>query len=76
MGWCSGTVIFDDICDALLSEKKPKPTPEQTIRALAAALEDGDWDCQQDSAYWDHPVVRKVMKELHPDWDWDDIENA
>jgi hypothetical protein len=68
MGWCSATVIFDNVCDSLLVEGDKKPTPEETIRALAAALEDGDWDCQQDSAYWDHPVVQKVMRELHPRW--------
>lgn len=66
MGWCSATVIFDSVCGALLSET------EETIRALVAALEDGDWDCQQDSDYWSHPIVRKVMKELHPDWDFED----
>ena len=68
MGWCSATVIFDNVCDALLAEGDKKPTPEEAIRALAAALEDGDWDCQRDSTYWDHPVVRKVMKDLHPRW--------
>ena len=59
MGWCSATLIFDNVCDGLL---------EDTIRALAVALEDGDWDCQQDSAYWGHPIVQKVMRELHPSW--------
>ena len=68
MGWCSATVIFDSVCDSLLVDGDKKPTPEETIRALAAALEDGDWDCQQDSAYYGHPVVQKVMRELHPNW--------
>lgn len=68
MGWCSATVIFDSVCDALLAEGDKKPTQEETIRALVAALEDGDWDCQMDSEYWSHPVVRKVMLELHPHW--------
>lgn len=66
MGWCSATVIFDIVCDGLLADKPQ--TQEETIRALAVALEDGDWDCQPDSAYWDHPVVQKVMRELHPHW--------
>lgn len=72
MGWCSGTVVFDNVCDALFAEDAKKPTTEETVRALAVALEESDWDCQQDSEYWSHPVVRKVMKELHPHWDWDD----
>lgn len=71
MGWCSATLIFDNVCDALLAEKPADK--KDTIRALIAALEDGDWDCQQDSAYWDNPLVREVMKELHPDWDWSDL---
>ena len=42
MGWCSATVIFDSVCDSLLADGDKKPTPEETIRTLAAALEDGD----------------------------------
>jgi hypothetical protein len=69
MGWCSATIIFDSVCDGLIGKGKSKQTPEQVIRALAAALEDGDWDCQQDSAYWNHPVVKKVMRDLGHDVD-------
>lgn len=68
MGWCSATVIFDNVCDALLKDEGKKQSPEDTLRALAVALEDGDWDCQMDSDYWDHPVVEKIMRELHPSW--------
>ena len=66
MGWCSATSIFDSVCEGLLDDK-PKDTKE-VIRELVVALEDGDWDCQQDSAFWDHPMVQEVMKELHPRW--------
>lgn len=72
MGWCSATMIFDNVCDSLLAEGDKKPTPEETIRALAAALEHADWDCQMDSEYWSHPIVQKVMRELHPRWFDDD----
>lgn len=68
MGWCSATLIFDKICDALLDDGDKKPTPEETIGALVDVLEDGDWDCQTDSAYWGHPIVQKVMRERHPRW--------
>lgn len=67
MGWCSGTEIFDDVVAALVEEGK-RPPVEKVIERLVAALENGDWDCQQDSAYWDHPVVRKVFLQVHPDW--------
>ena len=73
MGWCSGTVIFDGVLDEVL-KKDGKPDVEAVVRTLVAALEDGDWDCQQDSEYWSHPIVRKVMKDLHPDWGWSEEE--
>lgn len=66
MGWCSATTIFDNVAGALLYKKPEKP--EVILENLIEALEDGDWDCQQESAYWDHPVVRKIMKKLHPAW--------
>lgn len=74
MGWCSGTILFDQVCDSLLADKKP--TAEETIRLLAVAMENMDWDCQSDSAYWEHPVVRRVMKELHPHWELEDVQPA
>lgn len=67
MGWCSATLIFDNVCDALLKEDK-KPTTEETLKQLILALEDGDWDCQSDSDYYNHPIVQKLMKEIHPSW--------
>lgn len=71
MGWCSGTQIFDDVASVLLGKKKTK-TPKEVLKLLAKAMEDMDWDCQQDSDYWDHPIVKEVFKELHPDWFEDD----
>jgi len=66
MGWCSATRIFDPVVGALLDEK---PVDKRdVIKMLIEVLEDGDWDCQQDSAYYDHPLVRSIFKELHPDW--------
>lgn len=67
MGWCSATEIFDEVCSALLDEGD-KPSVEETLKRLVIALEDGDWDCQSDSRYWDHPVVSKIMGERHPNW--------
>lgn len=55
MGWCSATEIFDDVCDVLLAEEPIDKV--QVIARLIDALEQGDWDCQEESGYWDHPVV-------------------
>jgi len=44
-------------------------------RQLADAMENEDWDCQGDSAYYDHPIIKRVWKDLDPDWeDWDEDE--
>lgn len=66
MGWCSATEIFDDMCSALLDEEKPEV--EALLSRLITVLEDNDWDCQPDSAYYDHPIVQKLMREKHPRW--------
>jgi len=60
MGWCSATMIFDDVCDAIFNEKSDK---EKILDRLIGTLQDMDWDCEMDSAYVDHPVVRKLFIE-------------
>lgn len=70
MGWCSGTQVFDPICEALFGDE---PLDRKALlKEVIDALESNDWDCQQDSAYWDHPLVQEVMRELHPSWFEDD----
>lgn len=74
MGWCSATRIFDSVCDGILNEGECDK--RDVIKELAAALENSDWDCQQDSDFWDHPIVKDVMKELHPSWFEDDEDEV
>jgi hypothetical protein len=72
MGWCSGTEVFDPIAGALLGSLEGKQiNVESVLKVVIEACENGDWDCQQDSKYWDHPIVQKLMRELHPDWEWE-----
>jgi len=66
MGWCSATEIFDAVCDGILSDEDK--SKKEVLTTLIASLEDGDWDCQQDSEYWDNPLVQEIMRELHPSW--------
>jgi hypothetical protein len=73
MGWCSATDIFDNVAGALLDNKKKLDT-RSVLMKLIEALESGDWDCQQDSAYWDNPVVQGIMRELHPRWFEDETQ--
>jgi hypothetical protein len=68
MGWCSATEIFDKMAKFVLESEQPHDAKFNTLRELAVALENGDWDCQQDSVYWDDPIVQEVMRDLHPHW--------
>lgn len=71
MGWASGTDIFDSTVKEVLKVDDTK-LRRRIITALAAAMEDHDWDVQCESEYWEHPEVRDIFKCLHPDWDFDE----
>ena len=66
MGWCSATEIFDTVAEALLSDEPVDK--KEALMTLAETLRDNDWDCEQDSEYWDHPIVQEIFKELEPEW--------
>jgi hypothetical protein len=68
MGWCSGTDIFDAVAADVIDSELPEAAQERIIKTLINAMEDHDWDCQGDSDYYEHPLVQRVVKELHPDW--------
>ena len=70
MGWCSGTSIFDAMAKVIISKKfqATNTVKVSLLIDLIKALESEDWDCQQDSAYYDRPLVAKAFKTLHPDW--------
>lgn len=70
MGWCSGTDIFDAVARWVLNSRLTDDEKYEVMEALTVALENHDWDCQSDSQYFKHPIVIKLMKELH-DWDLD-----
>lgn len=61
MGWCSGTVVFDAAVEAILD---PNADKKYAIKALIESLEDLDWDCQCESDYWEHPLVKECFIEL------------
>lgn len=68
MGWCSGTILFDSVLDYVLGDGKDAD-PKELIKYLINTLEDMDWDCQTDSDYFNHPLVRECFIELDPIWD-------
>lgn len=68
MGWCSATEILDQaiaMTDAAISASYPDREQDATwqrrfdralrpyVRLLAAKLRDEDWDCLDESAYYD-----------------------
>lgn len=77
MGWCSATEIFDTVAKAVLPLTELHDYQKITIlRKTIEVLADGDWDCESDSTYWTHPLVRQSFKssKYYNDWDWDEIE--
>jgi uncharacterized Zn finger protein len=68
MGWCSGTDVFDDIVEQVLDMKIKAKAKAEIIAVVVDALENHDWDCQGESAYFEHPIVQAAMQKLHPDW--------
>jgi hypothetical protein len=65
MGWCSGTYIFDSVASIILDEGK-EFSKKEILKELINALEERDWDCERESAYFDHPLVQEIFKELKP----------
>lgn len=73
MGWCGeATRVFDTVAEFVLKSTATDSEKTAVLKTLIEALEDEDWDCQNDSDYIDHPLVDGIMRELHPDWDWDE----
>jgi hypothetical protein len=68
MGWCSGTEIFDPVAKYIINSEMPAQSKRDLLKVLINALEDHDWDCQQDSGYYNFPIVERAFLELHPDW--------
>ena len=61
MGWCSGTPIFDTVCEEVLELKVSQSIKERILTKLIEAMEDQDWDCQYDSDYWNDPLVGSLL---------------
>lgn len=76
MGWGAGTEIFDQVADDLLEadyawrniqsdyDESIVITPLTNLYSL---LRDMDWDVMDESKYWEHPVIGKILgnKELN-----------
>lgn len=67
MGWCSGTEIFDVAAEAILDSNKNKQWQKDSLTSIIIVLQGQDWDCECESAYWDHPIVQEIFRELDPE---------
>ena len=69
MGWNGGTQVFDTVANELGELLNyislPQHSEEEYFKAvltpLLCTLEDMDWDNQQESVYWEHPVVGAIL---------------
>lgn len=75
MGWCSGTDIFDPVAKFVIYSDLSEQRKYDILHVLIEALENHDWDCEQDSRYWSNPIVQRVMADLNPDWFGDDLSD-
>lgn len=72
MGWNGGTEIFDKFMTLLLDDDMTKT---EKIEKFYSVLQDGDWDTENESDYFHHPLVEEVFQKLWPHW-YDDYENG
>jgi hypothetical protein len=68
MGWASGSLIADAIIKTVKAEVKDKEARRRIYLGVIRALENGDWDTQDESLGQD-PAFDVAMRELHPDWE-------
>ena len=68
MGWSSGGMIFDPMAKCILESSLTRKEKVKFLVELIKALENKNWDCQCESAYFSDPIVLAAFKELHPDW--------
>jgi len=65
MGWCRGTEVFDDICEAILDSKLEG---SELIEEVIYILQANDWDCELESEYVEHPIVKDIFIKMYPDY--------
>lgn len=69
MGRCSATDVFDPVVKTILYGADLGDHQKLIIlKSLIDALEEYDWDCQSDSEYFDHELVRQAFMEIHSEW--------
>lgn len=67
MGWYGGTRVFDTVASSLVDMNVSTPCHSyedflrEVLDPLLVELEDMDWDNHSESAYYDHPVIGRIL---------------
>ena len=67
MGWASGSEIMNAVIDAVKPHVTDKAARKAIYTPVIGALEDGDWDTQDESMGKDE-AFDEALTELHPTW--------
>lgn len=71
MGWGSGSLIMNKVIDAVKPHVTDFHARKEIYTPIIEALEDGDWDTQDESLGKD-AAFDAALKGLHPGWYDDD----
>lgn len=63
MGWASGSSLFNDIINALMTEGVPPETRYFIYKSLIVSFQDHDWDTEDECEGTD-PAFDRALKEL------------
>jgi hypothetical protein len=74
MGWSGGTQVFDSVVESIIQFTYPEDMKRKQIVSLLSTLEDLDWDNVGESAYYNHPLVKRAIEIVHPEWTKDGEE--
>ena len=67
MGWSYGSEIMNRVIDAVKPHVANDEVRKSIYTPIIEALEDGDWDTQDESMGKDE-AFDAALKELHPRW--------
>lgn len=74
MGWASGSRIMNAVIDAVQPHVTDQAAREAIYQPIINALEEGDWDTQDESEGRD-PAYDAVIRAMHPTWYEEDEED-
>ena len=65
MGWASAGAIFDPVAKAMVELKAPDEMKTRVLGDLIGALQDGDWDTEEESLdlFKDDPPIVEAFRQ-------------